>query len=235
MRRAKSEWCRSLSGTPDRAVHLRAVPRPPQVPWPQVQANEDGLVPPQLGRAGVSAAVDIAARALGYTSIRAMTHQHCRCAVAPGRISKDEDDNEAPCGKHLMPGPCTTWNHVDNLCCVLSGRGRGLGLLDHNVRRTFARPLLVRVSGYSSARLAGSGPFSFFCGLSALGVLCSSKRFCEVAERADVAVDPNGKFPARPLSEQAASTVPQNANVTSRIMTRGLAARPLRRRNHADS
>ena len=70
-------------------------------------------------------------------------------------------------------------------------------MLDHNVRRTFARPLLVRVSGYSSARLAGSGSFSFFCGLSALGVLCSSKRFCEVAERADVAVDLNGKFPAR--------------------------------------
>ena len=50
-----------------------------------------------------------------------MTHQHRRCAVAPSRISNDEDDNEAPCGKHLMPGPCTTWNHVDNLCCVSSG------------------------------------------------------------------------------------------------------------------
>jgi hypothetical protein len=72
MRRAKSEWCRSLSGMSDRAVHLRAVPRPPQVLWPQVRANEDGLVPPQLGRAAASAAVDLqtAAWALGYTAIR---------------------------------------------------------------------------------------------------------------------------------------------------------------------
>jgi hypothetical protein len=119
MRRAKSEWCRSLSGTPDRAVHLRAVPRPPQIPWP----NEDGLVPPRsVGPQLVPRSISKPPPGpLDTQPSDVMTHQHRRCAVAPSRISNDEDDNEAPCGKHLMPGPCTTWNHVDNLCCVSSG------------------------------------------------------------------------------------------------------------------
>ena len=108
MRRAKSEWCRSLSGMPDRAVHLRAVPRPPQVLWLQVRANEDSLAPQQLGQAAAGAASisRLPPGPLDTQPSYAMTHQRRRCAVAPlagaVRISNDEDDNEAPCGNHLM-------------------------------------------------------------------------------------------------------------------------------------
>src|SRR5262245_39145502 len=79
---------------------------------------------------------------------------------------------------------------------------------------------------YSSARLGSSGPFSFR-GISGFCVLCSSSRLCGVAARGGVAVHSNGKFPVRPLFEQAASTTPQRNNVASRITTRGLTQNPL--------
>lgn len=98
MRRAKSEWCRSLSGMPDRAVHLRAVPRPPQVLWPRRSSVRPQLVPRSISRPPPGP--------LDTQPSDAMTHQHRRCAVAPlagaVRISNDEDDNEARCGNHLM-------------------------------------------------------------------------------------------------------------------------------------